>query len=201
VLQQLDYLAYIDIYHERIKMFHVKDAEFNPTGKQGVYSRLPELGEPRGRFRSLGDGQVDFGGIFSKLAAYDYEGWAVLEWECCAEAPRGRRARRPNSSAPHHPRDAARLRRFRRSGTDEAATAILGISKEATMAENVAAGRSASAWSAAAPGAFIGGVHRIAARLDGDYELVAGALSSRPGSRKSSRLRATSGSTLSAPTL
>jgi predicted dehydrogenase len=29
-------------------------------------------------------------------------------------------------------------------------------------------------------GAFIGYVHRIAARLDGDYELVAGALSSRP---------------------
>ena len=27
-------------------------------------------------------------------------------------------------------------------------------------------------------GAFIGYVHRIAARLDGDYELVAGALSS-----------------------
>ena len=29
-------------------------------------------------------------------------------------------------------------------------------------------------------GAFIGYVHRIAARLDGDYDLVAGALSSRP---------------------
>ncbi len=38
VLQQLDYLEYIDFYHERIKMFHVKDAEFNPTGRQGVYS-------------------------------------------------------------------------------------------------------------------------------------------------------------------
>ena len=37
VLQQLDYLAYIDHFHERIKIFHVKDAEFNPTGKQGVY--------------------------------------------------------------------------------------------------------------------------------------------------------------------
>lgn len=30
-------------------------------------------------------------------------------------------------------------------------------------------------------GAFIGGVHRIAARLDGHYQLVAGALSSDPG--------------------
>ena len=30
------------------------------------------------------------------------------------------------------------------------------------------------------PGSFIGGVHRIAARIDGDYELVAGAFSSKP---------------------
>jgi hypothetical protein len=36
-----------------------------------------------GRFRSLGDGQIDFKGIFSKLTQYDYDGWAVLEWECC----------------------------------------------------------------------------------------------------------------------
>ena len=31
----------------------------------------------------MGDGQVDFKSIFSKLAANDFEGWAVLEWECC----------------------------------------------------------------------------------------------------------------------
>src|ERR671913_881654 len=37
VLQQLDYLQYIDFYHQFIKMFHVKDAEFTPTGKVGVY--------------------------------------------------------------------------------------------------------------------------------------------------------------------
>ena len=35
VLQQLDYLDFIDIYHERIYAFHVKDAEFNPTGAPG----------------------------------------------------------------------------------------------------------------------------------------------------------------------
>ena len=35
-----------------------------------------------GRFRSTGDGQVDFVGIFSKLAQYGYRGWAVIEWEC-----------------------------------------------------------------------------------------------------------------------
>ncbi len=87
VLQQLDYLSFIDIYHERIKMFHVKDAEFNPTGRQGVYSGFQSWTDRAGRFRSLGDGQVDFSGIFSKLAAYDFEGWAVLEWECCLKHP------------------------------------------------------------------------------------------------------------------
>jgi predicted dehydrogenase len=35
-------------------------------------------------------------------------------------------------------------------------------------------------------GAFIGGVHRIAARMDGEFELVAGALSSDPGRAKAS---------------
>jgi sugar phosphate isomerase/epimerase len=83
VLQCLNYLEYIDNYHERIRMFHVKDAEFNPTGKQGVYGGYQGWIDRAGRFRSLGDGQVDFQAIFSKLAQYNYKGWAVLEWECC----------------------------------------------------------------------------------------------------------------------
>jgi len=83
VLQCLNYLDYIDNYHERIRMFHVKDAEFNPTGKQGVYGGYQGWIDRAGRFRSLGDGQVDFKSIFSKLAQYSYKGWAVLEWECC----------------------------------------------------------------------------------------------------------------------
>lgn len=87
VLQQLDYLAFIDIYHERISAFHVKDAEFNPDGRQGVYSGYQSWMNRAGRFRSLGDGQVDFAGIFSKLAQYGYESWAVLEWECCLKHP------------------------------------------------------------------------------------------------------------------
>jgi len=87
VLQCLDYLEHIDIYHERIKMFHVKDAEFNPTGRQGVYSGYQGWIDRAGRFRSLGDGQVDFKGIFSRLTAHDFDGWAVVEWECCLKHP------------------------------------------------------------------------------------------------------------------
>ena len=87
VLQALDYVAHLDIYHERIRMFHVKDAELNPTGRQGVYGGYQSWVDRAGRFRSLGDGQVDFGAIFSKLAQYDFAGWAVMEWECCLKHP------------------------------------------------------------------------------------------------------------------
>ncbi len=87
VLQQLDYLAYIDIYHERIKCFHVKDAEFRPNGRSGVYGGYQSWVDRPGRFRSLGDGQVDFPAIFSKMAANDFAGWAVLEWECALKHP------------------------------------------------------------------------------------------------------------------
>jgi len=87
VLQHLDYLDNIDIYHERIRMFHVKDAELNPTGRQGVYSGYQSWVNRAGRFRSLGDGQVDFKSIFSKLSSYDFDGWAVVEWECALKHP------------------------------------------------------------------------------------------------------------------
>ena len=86
VLQQLDYIAFIDFYHEHIKSFHVKDAEFNPTGKQGVYGGYTDWKDRAGRFRSLGDGQVDFKSIFSKLTKYACDVWAVMEWECCIKS-------------------------------------------------------------------------------------------------------------------
>lgn len=87
VLQALDYLAFIDHYHDRIKMFHVKDAEFRPNGKTGAYGGYLDWTERAGRFRSLGDGQIDFKAIFSKLSAYDFDGWAVVEWECALKHP------------------------------------------------------------------------------------------------------------------
>ncbi len=87
VLQQLDYLQYIDLYHDRIKAFHVKDAEFRPNGRVGVYGGYLDWQDRAGRFRSLGDGQVDFKQIFSKLTQYGFDSWAVLEWECCMKHP------------------------------------------------------------------------------------------------------------------
>jgi sugar phosphate isomerase/epimerase len=88
VLQQLDYLEFLDFYHDRVRAFHVKDAEFRPNGKSGVYGGYQDWIDRPGRFRSLGDGQIDFRSIFSKMAQYDFPGWAVLEWECCLKHPK-----------------------------------------------------------------------------------------------------------------
>lgn len=87
VLGQLDYIKYIDHYHEFIRMFHVKDAEYNPTGKSGVFGGYQDWIDRPGRYRSPGDGQVDFKTVFSKLTHYGFSGWAVLEWECCIKSP------------------------------------------------------------------------------------------------------------------
>jgi len=83
ILQCLDYVGFIDVYASRIKAFHVKDAEFRPSAKSGVYGGYLGWKERPGRFRSLGDGQVDFKQVFSRLTAGGYSSWAVLEWECC----------------------------------------------------------------------------------------------------------------------
>lgn len=87
LLQQLDYLAFLDIYHARVKCFHVKDAEFRPNGRSGAYGGYQAWVDRPGRFRSLGDGQIDFSQIFSKMAQHDFDGWAVLEWECALKHP------------------------------------------------------------------------------------------------------------------
>jgi sugar phosphate isomerase/epimerase len=130
VLQQLDYLQYIDFYHDRIRMFHVKDAEFNPTGKQGVYSGYQSWVNRAGRFRSLGDGQVDFAGIFSKLSAYGFDGWAVLEWECAIKSAEQGAAEGAPFIASHIINVTEKaFDDFAASGTDKAANRkILGLS-------------------------------------------------------------------------
>jgi len=131
LLQQLDYLAFIDIYHERIKAFHVKDAEFNPTGRVGVYGGYEPWIDRAGRFRSLGDGQVDFGGIFSKLAQYDYQSWAVLEWECALKHPEDGAREGAQFIAAHIIRVTEKaFDDFAAGGTDEAANRrMLGLSR------------------------------------------------------------------------
>ena len=87
VLQQMDYLAFLDLYHERVRAFHVKDAEFRSSGRSGVYGGYQEWIDRPGRFRSLGDGQIDFRQVFSRMAQYDFPGWAVVEWECAIKHP------------------------------------------------------------------------------------------------------------------
>ena len=129
LLQQLDYLGFIDVYHERITSFHVKDAEFNPSPRQGVYSGYQPWLNRAGRFRSLGDGQVDFNGIFSRLAGHGYSGWAVLEWECCLKHPEDGAREGAPFIADHIIRVTDKsFDDFAGSGSDAAANArILGI--------------------------------------------------------------------------
>jgi sugar phosphate isomerase/epimerase len=87
VLQQLDYLEFIRLYGDRIRGFHVKDAEFRPTGRVGVYGGYESWSGRAGRFRSPGDDQVDFTRVFTLLTEAGFDGWAVLEWECCVKSP------------------------------------------------------------------------------------------------------------------
>jgi sugar phosphate isomerase/epimerase len=87
LLQQLDYTAFIQLYGQRITGFHVKDAEFRPDGRCGVYGGYQSWAGRAGRFRSLGDGQIDFKRIFTLLTAAGYRGWAVMEWECAVKSP------------------------------------------------------------------------------------------------------------------
>lgn len=129
VLQQLDYLAFIDIYHERIKAFHVKDAEFRPNGRAGVYGSYSGWVDRPGRFRSLGDGQIDFGAIFSRLTQYGYDGWAVLEWECALKHPEQGAAEGAPFIARHMIRKAEKaFDDFAGTGADKALIAkVLGL--------------------------------------------------------------------------
>jgi hypothetical protein len=129
VLQALDYLAFIDHYHERIKTFHVKDAEFCPDGKSGAYGGYQPWSKRAGRFRSPGDGQVDFGAIFTKLTTYGFDGWAVLEWECFVKNPEDGAAEGARFIAEHIIRVSERaFDDFVKSGADRRANrAMLGL--------------------------------------------------------------------------
>jgi sugar phosphate isomerase/epimerase len=85
VLQCMDYIGYISVYAEYIKAFHVKDAEYRPSARSGVYGGYQGWKDRPGRFRSVGDGQVDFKQVFTKMTEIGFDSWAVLEWECCVK--------------------------------------------------------------------------------------------------------------------
>ncbi|MEM9141564.1 MAG: sugar phosphate isomerase/epimerase family protein, partial [Bacteroidota bacterium] len=85
LLQQLDYIHFIQLFGDRISAFHVKDAEFLPDGLTGVYGGYQDWKKRAGRFRSLGDGQVNFKRIFTELSLAGFQGWAIMEWECCVK--------------------------------------------------------------------------------------------------------------------
>jgi len=129
VLQQLDYIGYIDVYKEYIRAFHVKDAEFHPSPRSGVYGGYQDWQDRPGRFRSLGDGQVDFKRVFSQLTQAGYASWAVLEWECCIkDSVQGAREGAPFIQSMLIDVPTRAFDDFAGSGTDEAANRhILGI--------------------------------------------------------------------------
>jgi len=131
LLQHLDYLGFIDRYHKRIAAFHVKDAEFIPSASRGVYGGYADWLDRPGRFRSVGDGQIDFGGIFDRLTQYGYDGWAVLEWECCLKNAMDGAAEGARFIADHiiriaeQPFDAS----MRQDGSPETLDRILGLKR------------------------------------------------------------------------
>ena len=86
-LQGMDYVGFLDVYGERVRAFHVKDAEYRKNARTGYWGGYQNWPTRAGRFRSPGDGQIDFGAIFSKLSELDYAGWATVEWECCIKHP------------------------------------------------------------------------------------------------------------------
>ena len=176
VLQALDYLQFIDFYHERIKAFHVKDAELNPDGRQGVFSGFEDWADRAGRFRSLGDGQVDLGGIFSKLTKYGYGSWAVLEWECCLKNPEDGAREGAELIAAHIIKVTEKsFEDFAGGASDEARQPPRARPRPVTRRRRLRLGMVGGG-----QGALIGAVHRLAARMDDRYELVAGCFSSTP---------------------
>ena len=92
VLMGLDYVGFIHRYGQRITAYHVKDAELgHDDATAGFYGSFADWPKRLGRFRSLGDGQVDFEQI--ELAfAHSVQANAgiarVLEWECCLKGKR-----------------------------------------------------------------------------------------------------------------
>ena len=180
VLQQLDYLQFIELYGSRIRGFHVKDAEFRPNGRVGVYGGYQPWAGRAGRFRSPGDGQVDFKRVFTLLTEAGYRGWAVLEWECAVKSPEQGAA----EGAPfivRHLIDATDVAFDDFAGRDTNPQRNRARFWASTQRSHDRADpKTPDGNGRRRPSAFIGAVHRMAAALDQQIELVAGCFSRDP---------------------
>ena len=185
---------FIDIYHERIKVFHVKDAEFNPTGRQGVYSRLPALGQPRRPLPLAGRRPGRLRRHLLQARAVRLRRLGGARMGMLPQASRGRRARR---RAVHRASTSSGSPR-RRSTTSPAAASTMrgeparcsgltlrrrddGAIEVTRRRDSRASRASASAWSAAARAPSSAPCIASPRGWTTDYELVAGALSSDAG--------------------
>ena len=171
LLQQLDYCAFIELYGKRISGFHVKDAEFRPSGRVGVYGGYQPWAKRAGRFRSLGDGQVDFKRVFTLLTEAGFDGWAVLEWECCVKSPeQGAREGAPFIARQSSKPTTVAFDDFAGGRSDaEANREMLGLRLRRTRHGNLET-QAAHGMVGGGQGAFIGAVHRMAATLDRQVE-------------------------------
>jgi len=72
---------------------------------------------------------VDFGAVFTKLSTYDFDGWAVLEWECFLKNPEDGAAEGARFIRDHIVKVSERaFDEFVRSGADRSANrAMLGL--------------------------------------------------------------------------
>jgi sugar phosphate isomerase/epimerase len=115
VLQQLDYLGYIDRYHERIRAFHVKDAEFRPSAQSGVYGGYQGWARAAGPLPLAGRRPGGLQGDLLQAGPVRLSRLGGAGMGVRPEAPRaGRSRRRAVHPRPHHPGDGQGVRRLRR---------------------------------------------------------------------------------------
>jgi len=82
--QGVDYVAFIERFHDRIFHVHMKDVAWAQTPRlSGVFGGHLTFGDARRfwDFRSLGRGNVDFERIIRALNRINYQGPLSVEWE------------------------------------------------------------------------------------------------------------------------
>ena len=190
VLQQLDYLAFIDFYHERIRPSTSRTpSSTRPAGRASTAASSPGSTAPAASAR-WATGRSISAASSPSSRQYDYRRLGGAGMGVLPEASRGRRARRRGvHRRAHHPRHREGLRRFRRrrhrrGGQPPHARSGPVRHRGGRSESGRGAARLRLGMVGGGQGAFIGAVHRIAARLDDRYELVAGALSVRPRARR-----------------